>query len=179
MKFDGYDCEGFFDEMFEADGTPRGAAVRLIDRINSLPDGDLKRRQRAAEQVLLHMGITFTVYGDEAGTERIFPFDVIPRIIDAAEWVGIERGLKQRVNGRDGLDENIQYDQFEFRIMLKKSDKILYKSNTIGKEFARLMIRVANTGESCRATWEEAMRLSTPEPRSIAIACKRWFTNRT
>jgi uncharacterized circularly permuted ATP-grasp superfamily protein len=59
--------------------------------------GELQQRQRAAEQTLLHMGITFNVYGDDAGTERIFPFDLIPRIVEAADWAYIERGLKQRI----------------------------------------------------------------------------------
>ena len=54
--------------------------------IETLPDGELLRRQQAAERALLHMGITFNVYGDSAGTERIFPFDLVPRIVAAAEW---------------------------------------------------------------------------------------------
>ena len=97
MQFTAYDTDGFFDEMFEADGHPRAGSALLVQRIHSLPQGELLQRQRAAEQALLHMGITFNVYGDEAGTERIFPFDVIPRIVEAADWALIERGLKQRI----------------------------------------------------------------------------------
>ncbi len=97
MQFTAYDTDGFFDEMFEADGRPRAGSALLVQRIHGLPQGELLQRQRAAEQALLHMGITFNVYGDEAGTERIFPFDVIPRIVEAADWALIERGLKQRI----------------------------------------------------------------------------------
>jgi uncharacterized circularly permuted ATP-grasp superfamily protein len=97
MQFTAYDTAGFFDEMFEADGRPRAGAALLVQRIHGLPAGELLRRQRASEQALLHMGITFNVYGDAAGTERIFPFDVIPRIVEAADWSLIERGLKQRI----------------------------------------------------------------------------------
>jgi len=97
MQFTAYDTDGFFDEMFEADGRPRAGSALLVQRIHGLPQGELLQRQRAVEQALLHMGITFNVYGDEAGTERIFPFDVIPRIVEAADWALIERGLKQRI----------------------------------------------------------------------------------
>ena len=57
------------------------------------------------------MGITFNVYGDTAGTERIFPFDLIPRIIPAAEWDHIERGLKQRIHALNAFIDDIYHDQ--------------------------------------------------------------------
>lgn len=97
MKFDTYKTESFYDELFERDGVPRVSAIPIVERINSLPDGDLRRRQLAAEAALLEMGITFAVYGSEEGTERIFPFDVIPRIVEPSDWAHIERGLKQRI----------------------------------------------------------------------------------
>jgi uncharacterized circularly permuted ATP-grasp superfamily protein len=64
----------------------------LKERIESLPDGELLARQAAAESLLLQNGITFNVYSDSAATEKIFPFDVIPRIVEAAEWDWIEKG---------------------------------------------------------------------------------------
>src|SRR5215470_19742696 len=97
LKFDTYDTGRFFDEMFTPQGNPRPGATLLEEKIDSLSDGELLQRQQAAERALLHMGITFNVYGEDAGTERIFPFDIIPRIIEAKEWQWIERGLKQRV----------------------------------------------------------------------------------
>ena len=97
MKFDTYKTESLYDELFEGDGVPRASAIPIIERINSLPDGDLKRRQLAAEAALLEMGITFAVYGSEEGADRIFPFDVIPRIVEPSDWVHIEQGLKQRI----------------------------------------------------------------------------------
>ena len=78
MQFTAYDSYGFFDEIFQADGHSRAGSALLVQHINALAEGELLHRQRAAEQALLHMGITFNVYGDEAGTERIFPFDIIP-----------------------------------------------------------------------------------------------------
>jgi uncharacterized circularly permuted ATP-grasp superfamily protein len=83
--------------MFAADSQPRPDARLLVEAIESLSDGELLSRQRSAEKMLLQMGITFNVYGDVGGTERIFPFDLIPRIVPAGEWDWIERGLKQRI----------------------------------------------------------------------------------
>src|SRR4030095_17228320 len=83
--------------MFLADGSPRSGARLLQERIASLPDGDLLARQAAAERLLLQNGITFNVYSDSAATEKIFPFDIIPRIVEAAEWDWLQKGLKQRV----------------------------------------------------------------------------------
>ena len=57
----------------------------------------MRQRQSAADLAFLHQGITFTVYGQSEGTERIFPYDLIPRIITAAEWDVLERGLTQRI----------------------------------------------------------------------------------
>ena len=111
MQFTAYDTAGFFDEMFEADGRPRAGAALLVQRIHGLPAGELLRRQRAAEQALLHMGITFNVYGDAAGTERIFPFDVIPRIVAASDWALIERGLKQRIQALNLFIDDIYQAQ--------------------------------------------------------------------
>ena len=111
MQFTAYDTAGFFDEMFEADGRPRAGAALLVQRIQGLPAGELLRRQGAAEQALLHMGITFNVYGDAAGTERIFPFDVIPRIVEASDWALIERGLKQRIQALNLFIDDIYQAQ--------------------------------------------------------------------
>jgi uncharacterized circularly permuted ATP-grasp superfamily protein len=97
MRFASYSSDGFYDEMFGDDGLPRVRCEALVRRIESLSDGELLRRQRDAERTLLNLGITFTVYGHEAGTEKIWPFDVVPRIVEANEWDMIERGLKQRI----------------------------------------------------------------------------------
>ncbi len=86
MQFSSYETQGFYDEMFEDDGRPRPHVQLLLETIQSLSDGQLLRYKHAAERLLLQMGITFNVYGDSAGTERIFPFDLIPRIVPAAEW---------------------------------------------------------------------------------------------
>ena len=109
--FDEYNTEGFYDEMFTPDGSARPAAQMLMERIEGFPEGELARRQIAAEHALLRMGITFNVYADEQGIEKIFPFDLIPRIIDASEWDWIERGLKQRIHALNLFIDDVYHDQ--------------------------------------------------------------------
>ena len=111
MRFTKYDLGSFVDEMFEEADRPRAAARALVQFIDGLPDGELLRRQRAAERALLNMGITFNVYGDSAGTERIFPFDLVPRIVSATEWQLIERGLKQRIHALNLFIDDIYHEQ--------------------------------------------------------------------
>jgi uncharacterized circularly permuted ATP-grasp superfamily protein len=111
MPFDIYETNGFYDEMFQPDGTPRLSARVLFQRISALNDGELRRYQQAAEQALFRMGITFNVYGGEAGTEKIFPFDIIPRIVTAQEWNKIDRGLRQRVHALNLFIGDIYHGQ--------------------------------------------------------------------
>lgn len=111
MRFDDYDLGGLYDEMFRAPGDPRPGAELLARLLNQLPDGELERRQQAAELALLHMGITFGVSGDEEGAERIFPFDVIPRIVSSDDFDLIERGLRQRIYALNQFIDDVYHDQ--------------------------------------------------------------------
>lgn len=97
MNFDNYNTDGFYDEFFKRPGQPRTGPSLLLKKLSTLPEGELLKRQRETEARLFQSGVTFTVYGNEEGTERIFPFDIIPRIIEASEWQKIEKGLKQRI----------------------------------------------------------------------------------
>jgi uncharacterized circularly permuted ATP-grasp superfamily protein len=94
--FDQYQAGQGFDEMFESPDSARPHYQRLCERLQALPLKDLDWRRRQADQAFLRQGITFTVYGDAEQTERIFPFDLLPRIIPNTEWRLIEDGLKQR-----------------------------------------------------------------------------------
>jgi uncharacterized circularly permuted ATP-grasp superfamily protein len=111
MKFDTYDTGSFFDEMFTADGQPRPGYLALKKRLEALPDGEINARQAAAEQLFYDLGITFTVYGHSEGTEKIFPFDIVPRIIERTEWEFLERGLKQRIYALNLFINDIYHDQ--------------------------------------------------------------------
>jgi uncharacterized circularly permuted ATP-grasp superfamily protein len=83
--------------MFEAPGRPRAHYQTLFRTLLQLPPNELRKSQQAADLSFLHQGITFTVYSDDRGTERVFPNDLLPRIIPAAEWRKLERGLTQRI----------------------------------------------------------------------------------
>jgi uncharacterized circularly permuted ATP-grasp superfamily protein len=95
--FNGYRLDTSFDEMFDAAGRPRPPYQALLSRLLDLPVDDLRRRQREADAAFLQQGITFTVYGDKGGTERVFPYDLLPRILTHDEWQRISRGLSQRL----------------------------------------------------------------------------------
>ncbi|WP_399363684.1 MULTISPECIES: circularly permuted type 2 ATP-grasp protein [unclassified Thermosynechococcus] len=97
LEFENYDPEDFYDEWFLAKGQPRPFIEPLLQRVRSLPAGELQQRQKTAQQVMFNIGATFTVYGAAEGTERIMPFDILPRVIPAQEWQALERGLKQRI----------------------------------------------------------------------------------
>ncbi|MCC5948132.1 MAG: circularly permuted type 2 ATP-grasp protein [Nitriliruptoraceae bacterium] len=93
-----YDLDGFFDEVFATDGgAVRPHYTELISRLARLSPADLERRERIRDGIFRTQGITFTVYGDDAGVERTFPMDLLPRIIPASEWATIEAGVVQRV----------------------------------------------------------------------------------
>jgi uncharacterized circularly permuted ATP-grasp superfamily protein len=89
--------ERFFDEMFDNGFVPRRHYRALYDRLHELPQAELQKRQQSADLAFMNQGVTFTVYGREEGTEKIFPYDLLPRIITREEWETIERGLTQRV----------------------------------------------------------------------------------
>jgi len=121
MRFEDYEVGTFFDEIFDEGHNPRALARSLVKNIGALPAGELRSRQKAAERALLQMGITFNVYGERAGSEKIFPFDLVPRIVAASEWGRIEKGLKQRIRALNLFIDDLYHHQ---RIL---KDKILPK----------------------------------------------------
>jgi uncharacterized circularly permuted ATP-grasp superfamily protein len=92
-----YRSNGFYDEMLAASGRPRPAYRRLYEHLKRLGPEELQRRHGLAMQMFRNHGITFAVYPDAQGTEKVFPFDVIPRVIEAPTWRRLEEGLKQRL----------------------------------------------------------------------------------
>jgi uncharacterized circularly permuted ATP-grasp superfamily protein len=99
-----------YDELFDPDGEPRVHYRQLYDRLNELAIDELRARQQAADLAFLNQGITFTVYGRDEGTERIFPYDLLPRILTAAEWQQIERGLTQRITALNLFLKDIYHE---------------------------------------------------------------------
>lgn len=101
--------------MFLSDEEVRPGCNLLRERIDSLPEGELDRRQAAAEKALLNAGITFHVYGDGRAAERIWPFDVVPRVIELDQWAQIEAGLKQRIRAVNCFIDDVYHDQKIFK----------------------------------------------------------------
>jgi uncharacterized circularly permuted ATP-grasp superfamily protein len=114
---DKYEPGDFFDEMFSAEGQVRPHYAALYERFQRLDQEEFDQRRMAVDAAFLRQGITFTVYSDEQGTERIFPFDLMPRIIPSAEWNMIESGLIQRMKALNLFLKDIYTDQ---RILKEK-----------------------------------------------------------
>ena len=95
--FNDYRTDQFYDEVFSAPGARREHYTSVLDDVGALKPEEYSAKQRAADKAFLQQGVTFTVYGDEQGTERIFPFDLMPRVIPRREWDRIETGLIQRI----------------------------------------------------------------------------------
>ncbi len=97
MQLEEYNPEDFYDELFLDKGQPRPQAASLIKWMQALGSEQLQQHQETVQIALFKLGITFNVYSDRQGVERVFPFDIIPRIISAQEWEKLEKGLKQRI----------------------------------------------------------------------------------
>ena len=100
-----------FDEALDTSGQPREHYRALTESLGRIPPEALARRQRAADLFFLQRGTTFTVYGERAGIDRIFPFDSVPRIIAPDEWATIEKGLKQRLRALNLFLYDLYHDQ--------------------------------------------------------------------
>ena len=97
MDFPDYGSEQVFDELIHRSGVARSHGSAIVERLRTLPASELTSHQQAADVYLRNLGITFNVYGHSDGTERVWPFDVVPRVIDSNEWEAIANGLKQRI----------------------------------------------------------------------------------
>ncbi len=108
--FSNYHFDAAYDEMFSAECRARSPYQELYHRLLEMPFEILQQRQQAADTAFLNQGITFTVYGDDEGTERVWPYDLLPRIITSTEWNRIERGLTQRITALNLFLKDIYHD---------------------------------------------------------------------
>src|SRR5688500_9578304 len=109
--FEQYTVDGPYDEMFEGVGHPRQHYAAVAARLKALGPSAFGRRVRMADVTFRNQGITFNVYKDGAGVEKIFPFDLVPRIIPAGEWDTIERGLTQRITALNLFCHDVYHQQ--------------------------------------------------------------------
>jgi len=124
-----YDPGGFFCELSGAASRPAPHTRTVRERIDGLSLAELRRRAQAAEHELFNLGVTFTVYTDREQIDRILPFDVIPRIVSAAEWATIERGVIQRVTALNRFIEDVYHEQRILRDGIVPAELVLGNVN--------------------------------------------------
>jgi len=111
MDLKSYDPEGFYDELLEAGGRPRSGMEHLVEKLARIDTGELRNRKQEAERAFFKAGVTFNVYGDSQATEKIFPFDIVPRMVSAAEWTSVEKGLKQRIRALNLFINDVYHER--------------------------------------------------------------------
>jgi uncharacterized circularly permuted ATP-grasp superfamily protein len=107
----GYSAEDFFDEMAGPSGQMRPHYARFRELFQALTLDEFNNKRQSVDLAFLRQGVTFNVYGDSAGTEKIFPFDLLPRIIPAKEWEFLERGLVQRITALNLFLHDLYHEQ--------------------------------------------------------------------
>ena len=101
----------FYDEMYADAATVRSHYCGFADWLAQQPPDVIAQKRAEAELIFQRVGITFAVYGDDAGKERLIPFDIIPRVIDAVEWKHLQAGLVQRVTALNRFLHDVYHDQ--------------------------------------------------------------------
>ncbi len=133
--FDKYQPGTFFDEAFRTSHDPRDHYSNIVAGFDAYGAEEFGRRRALIDLTLRNQGITFTVYGDEAGTERTFPFDPFPRVIPADEWAHLERGLIQRVRALNLFLDDIYHNQEILR------DEVIPRHLVLGNDHFRAQAR--------------------------------------
>jgi uncharacterized circularly permuted ATP-grasp superfamily protein len=131
--FENYSLNDTFDEMFAAPGQPRLHYRPALRRLEELSFSGLRNRRQIADASFRNQGITFTVYGDSRGVEKIFPFDLMPRIIPADEWDTIERGLVQRITALNLFCHDVYHEQKILRDRIIPAD-LIYGARSFRRE---------------------------------------------
>lgn len=130
---------GVWDEMYGADAQVRDHYRKVIEYISRESADDLNRKEELAKRLFMSQGITFTVYNSGEGIEKIFPFDIIPRIITAPEWAFVERGIKQRLTALNLFLKDIYHNQFIIKDGIVPID-IIYSCPHFLREMYQLQV---------------------------------------
>jgi len=117
-----------YDEMHTADGSVREHYRTFASWLAKTPPSHVSRKRAEADTLFHRVGITFAVYGEEAGTERLIPFDIVPRIIPAHEWRHLAAGLKQRVRALNAFLQDIYHSQEILRAGRIPAEQVLCNS---------------------------------------------------
>lgn len=119
----------FYDELFSSAGNPRPASRQLYEYLNTLSPDDIYQRKLTSEAAIVEQGITFTIYSDGKNIDRAWPFDIIPRVIDAKEWALAEKGLKQRLKALNMFIDDLYNGQNILKDGVVPEDVILTSRN--------------------------------------------------
>jgi uncharacterized circularly permuted ATP-grasp superfamily protein len=133
---------GGYDEIFEKGGQPRPHYAELVAALGELDPAEIQRREKLIQLSLLNQGITFAVYGEAEGVERVFPFDFVPRVIPAPEWKALEDGLVQRVTALNLFLSDVYGEQRCLHEGIVPWELVLSR-----KEFKRELIGVTPPGD--------------------------------
>jgi len=134
-----YPLDGAFDEMRLPNGDLREHYRALAEALARMPQEELQRRKQSADLSFLTQGITFTVYGRDEGTERIFPYDLLPRLITAQEWDRIERGQTQRITALNHFLRDVYSDAKILNDRVVPSD-LVYSCKQYRREMRGLLV---------------------------------------
>jgi len=131
--------ERFWDETFDNKGLVRSSYNNFLDFFDGLSKKDIKKLNAFSKQFFVNQGVTFTVYNDMRGVERIFPFDIFPRIINEKEWQTIESGIKQRIKALNLFLKDIYNEQFILKDKVFPSS-LLISNNNFRREMISLKV---------------------------------------
>lgn len=130
---------GVWDEMYGDNNNVREHYRKVIEYISKESADDLNKKEELAKRLFMSQGITFTVYNSGEGIEKIFPFDIIPRIITAAEWAFVEKGIKQRLTALNHFLKDIYHNQFIIKDGIVPID-IIYSCPHFLREMYQLQV---------------------------------------
>lgn len=126
----------YYNEMYLADGKVRAHYLPVADWMDTTPLERIKHMREAANMLFHRVGITFAVYGEEAGAERLIPFDMLPHIIPGQEWRALERGLRQRVKALNAFLHDVYHGQEILRAGKIPAERVLnnrlFKQEMVG-----------------------------------------------
>ena len=117
-----------YNEMYPSDGAARQHYERYAEWLGTQPPERLAQKRAEADALFHRVGITFAVYGQEEGTERLIPFDIVPRVLPLDEWTRLEAGLKQRVRALNAFIHDIYHDQQILKAGIVPAEQVLCNS---------------------------------------------------
>ena len=157
----------FYDEMYDARGAVRPHYQAFARWLADTPQELLAQRRREADLLFHRAGITFTLYGDDQGTERLIPFDIVPRSIPASEWRVVERGCIQRVQALNLFLADLYHDQRIIKAGIVPAEQVL------ANEGYQIAMQGLNLHRGVMATAATTCSKTTCAPPAASATCSK------